>query len=254
MGFNLAVWDDETIGTDAPLVLDAAWDGLETGAAAAAAPAQQPAAAAPPALAPGTRTTSPTGQKRQRVPGGSPHPREHKRAGKAPPPSADESPPPLMEKPLPSEIAYRMLTDDAYHPGGRPANFDGRAQRWIFKERNGDRSGGNGRSKMDKKADRWHNSGGVRGARDMPAEMPTVRRRYGSVSRQGTILWRFHEYSLLNRVPDGMSGMRLEEDRSTVVFHVMPKRAGRGRPSKAEADLPAQLWQQYGFGKMQSSS
>eukprot|EP01043_Picozoa_sp_COSAG02_P046707 COSAG02_NODE_4395_length_5409_cov_3.368738_7_plen_75_part_00 len=65
----------------------------------------------------------------------------------------------------------------------------------------------------------------------------------------GAILWRFHEYSLVKRIEDSDSedGYRLDEDRSTTVFHVMPKRAGRGRPSKAEADLPAQLWKQFGF-------
>lgn len=86
----------------------------------------------------------------------------------------------------------------------------------------------------------------------MPTEAPVVRRRYGSVHRAGNILWRFHEYSVVKRVADAAAagGVRLEEDRSTVVFHVMPKRAGerrRGRPSKAEADLPAQLWKEFGF-------
>lgn len=152
-----------------------------------------------------------------------------------------------MEKPLPSEIAYRMLTDDSYQPGGRPLNFDGLDGRWVFKEDSRDR--GTTRNNADKKADRWHNSGGVRGARDMPTECPVVRRRYGSVSRAGTIMWRFHEYSLVTRVEDPTEedGYRFDEDRSTTVFHVMPKRTGRGRPSKAEADLPAQLWKQFGF-------
>jgi len=153
-----------------------------------------------------------------------------------------------MEKPLPSEIAYRMLTDDGYQPGARPLSFDGLDGRWVFKEDSRNRAP-NGRTRVDKKADRWHNSGGVRGARDMPTERPLVRRRYGSVSRAGTILWRFHEYSLVKKVPDpdAKDGYRMDEDRSTVVFHVMPKRSGRGRPSKAEADLPAQLWKQFGF-------
>ena len=157
-------------------------------------------------------------------------------------------PPALMEKPLPSEIAYRMLTDDGYQPGARPLCFDGLDGRWVFKEDNRNR-GPNARHRVDKKADRWHNSGGVRGARDMPTERPLVRRRYGSVSRAGTILWRFHEYSLVKRVEDASEedGYRLDEDRSTVVFHVMPKWAGRARPSKAETDLPAQLWKQFGF-------
>lgn len=210
------------------------------------------------------RSTSPPGQKRPRVPGGTP--RKAKRAGSAstaslaasesstPPlptmgePAMAGEPPALMEQPLPSEIAYRMLTDDGYQPGARPLSFDGLDGRWVFKEDSSDR-GPTARNRVDKKADRWHNSGGVRGARDMPVERPVVRRRYGSVSRAGTIMWRFHEYSLVTRVSDPTEehGYRFDEDRSTTVFHVMPKRAGRGRPSKAEADLPAQLWKQFGF-------
>lgn len=227
------------------------------------------------------QAATPPGQKRMRIPGGTP--RKAKRSGKcqqassaplaeasasstAPsaaiaastPPGAATTrpttppelaePPALMEKPLPSEIAYRMLTDDGYQPGARPLSFDGLDGRWVFKEDVCNRLS-SGRSRVDKKADRWHNSGGVRGARDMPTEKPLVRRRYGSVSRAGTILWRFHEYSLVERVDDDAEedGYRMVEDRSTVVFHVMPKRAGRGRPSKAEADLPAQLWKQFGF-------
>lgn len=225
----------------------------------------------------GDQSTTPPGQKRMRIPGGSP--RNVKRTGKcqraSSAPSAESAssttaavassssstplpptmgdppmaePPALMEKPLPSEIAYRMLTDDGYQPGARPLSFDGLDGRWVFKEESRDR-GPNARYQIDQKADRWHNSGGVRGARDMPTERPLVRRRYGSVSRGGTILWRFHEYSVVKRIedPDSEGGYRLDEDRSTTVFHVMPKRTGRGRPSKAEADLPAQLWKQFGF-------
>lgn len=227
------------------------------------------------------QAATPPGQKRMRLPGGTPRKAKSgkcQKASSAPaaaaasstapsaataastPPGAAATrpttptdvaePPTLMEKPLPSEIAYRMLTDDGYQPGARPLSFDGLDGRWVFKEDVCNRAP-NGRSRVDKKADRWHNSGGVRGARDMPTEKPLVRRRYGSVSRAGTILWRFHEYSLVKRVADAAEedGYRMDEDRSTVVFHVMPKRSGRGRPSKAEADLPAQLWKQFGFAK-----
>merc|ERR1711939_647541 len=53
--------------------------------------------------------------------------------------------------------------------------------------------------------DRWHNSGGKAGARDMPINVIDaaglrVRRRYGSVTKRGAINWRFHEYSLVRRV------------------------------------------------------
>lgn len=267
LGFTLHCWDDEPMdGQESLGMMEAAWDGC-----APSAQTLQPIAAAmantnattDPAAA--EKAETPPGQKRMRLPGGSP--RKVKRAGKAAAPKAKvpkteaaaatatsssaapmAEPPALMEKPLPSEIAHRMLTDDGYMPGARPLSFDGLDGRWVFKEDSRDRAP-NARNKYDKKADRWHNSGGVRGARDMPTEAPVVRRRYGSVSRAGNILWRFHEYSVVKRVPDAAAagGVRLEEDRSTVVFHVMPKRAGRGRPSKAEADLPAQLWKEFGF-------
>jgi hypothetical protein len=259
MGFSLHCWDDELPmqGEETLGMMEAAWDGC--------APIEPATDASSTATA--ETSTTPPGQKRMRLPGGSP--RKVKRAGKSQPSAAPAAattaaastaaasssstatmaePPALMEKPLPSEIAYRMLTDDGYMPGARPLSFDGLDGRWVFKEDMRDRLP-NARNKNDKKADRWHNSGGVRGARDMPTEAPIVRRRYGSVSRAGTILWRFHEYSLVKRVDDATEadGYRLDEDRSTVVFHVMPKRSGRGRPSKAEADAPAQLWKQFGF-------
>jgi hypothetical protein len=163
----------------------------------------------------------------------------------------DEEPPALLQKPLPPEIAARMLLDENYQPGKRPGSFISKDGQWIFKETGrvlGIRKKGD-RNKEDK-SDRWHNSGGVRGARDMPVKgsgRPIVRRRYGSVARQGVIMWRFHEYSLLNVVADPTTedGQRVVEDRSTVVFHIMPKRNGRGRPSKAEADAPAELWEDF---------
>ena len=158
----------------------------------------------------------------------------------------EEEPPALLQKPLPPEIAARMLVDENYHPGKRPGSFISKDGQWIFKETDF-------RSRCTRwhiGSDRWHNGGGVRGARDMPVKgsgRPIVRRRYGSVARQGVIMWRFHEYSLLNVVADPTTedGQRVVEDRSTVVFHIMPKRNGRGRPSKAEADAPAELWKDF---------
>ena len=170
---------------------------------------------------------------------------------------AEVQPPTLMEKPLPAEIAYRMLVDPKFKPGSRPTAFDGRDGRWVFKEKAGTRAPAcrlnnkhfSGSVALADRADRWHNSGGVRGARDMPIAKPLVRRRYGSVSREGHIMWRFHEYSLITPShPDERADAAAvddSEDRSTVVFHIMPKRAGRGRPSKAEAALPEKLWLQY---------
>lgn len=111
----------------------------------------------------------------------------------------------------------------------------------------------------------------------MPIDQPTVRRRYGSILRGRTILWRYHEYSLVRKLrqpvtaasetttgekdengekvsADGTgrgSGSRAsasineelyEEDRRVVIFHVMPKRTAKGRPSKEEDEAPAALW------------
>ncbi len=38
------------------------------------------------------------------------------------------------------------------------------------------------------------------------------------------------------------------EDRSEVLFHVMPKRTEKGRPSKSETEAPAKLWASLGVG------
>lgn len=165
--------------------------------------------------------------------------------GKAQAAAAGHQLPALMEKPLPAEIAYRMLRDPNFTPGMRPPTFDDADGRWVFKEQAGARVGEpKSFARKDRTSDRWHNSGGIQGARDMPTAKPLVRRRYGSISRHKEILWRFHEYSVLQYIvdPNADSGHRYEEDRSTIVFHVMPKRLGRGRPSKAEAALPEQLW------------
>lgn len=168
--------------------------------------------------------------------------------------AADCEPPPLLQKPLPAEVAARMLHDDSYAPGVRPVIFNAAGGQWLFKEKSRGRAAPHARctahDRSNDRADRWHNSGGVRGARDMPKNAtPLVRRRYGSVAQNGEILWRFHEYSALTVVPDldAPNGQRIDEDRSTVVFHVMPKRSGKGRPSKAEAELPAQMWKAFGW-------
>ena len=162
--------------------------------------------------------------------------------------ASDCEPPPLLQKPLPAEVAARMLHDDSYDPGPRPVIFNG--GQWLFKEKSRVRPPNARAVDRSDRADRWHNSGGVRGARDMPKNAtPLVRRRYGSVAQHGQILYRFHEYSSLAVVqdPTAPGGQRIDEDRSTVVFHVMPKRSGKGRPSKAEAELPAQMWKAFGW-------
>ena len=240
----------------------------------------RPCAGEPSAVGRGTLPHHPPSQKRPLSASPSGSPRQHKRpdAGAEPayPPLAQHPPPqllaqrrnlpgpgsyahrmptlqdhPLLEQPLPSQVAYQMIITENFRPGARPLWFDPRQGVAIFKEDVQDR-GANARNRADHKpdADRWHNSGGQRGARDMPAEMPIVRRRYGSVSRAGTIYWRFHQYCLIRWVADSSfpKGYRVEEDRSTVIFHIMPKREGRGRPSKVEAEMSARLWAEFGFG------
>merc|ERR1719231_519422 len=86
--------------------------------------------------------------------------------------------------------------------------------------------------------DRWHNSGGARGARDMKvSETELVRRRYGSILQGGQIMWRYHEYcrvyvagrTVVNEAT-GKPAAELLEDRHSMLYHVMPRRSGRGRP------------------------
>ena len=164
----------------------------------------------------------------------------------------------LLDKPLPPQVALTMLTSTSFIPGARPSIFCEMDQQWLFKERAGTRAAPvrGKQSKDEVRADRWHNSGGVRGSRDMPMKgsedsTPVVRRRYGSIVRNKKIVFRYHEYSLIHVSADATApdGMRIEEDRSTAIFHVMPKRTGKGRPSKEEANEPLRLWQEHPFGR-----
>ena len=128
---------------------------------------------------------------------------------------------------------------------------------WLFKEDVQTAPVRAKHTRDDKRADRWHNSGGVCGSRDMPIKgsdaTPIVRRRYGSIVRNKKIAYRYHEYSQLHVHQDksasGAKSTRIEEDRSTTVFHVMPKRTAKGRPPKAKADESLQLWQRHPYGR-----
>lgn len=72
-----------------------------------------------------------------------------------------------------------------------------------------------------KNSDRWANSGGMKGSRDLPynSPRPFVRRRYGSVfydaSGKGK---RYYEYTLLHQRDDGTT----YEDKSASLFHILP--------------------------------
>ena len=154
-----------------------------------------------------------------------------------------------------------MLRLEGFDPGVRPAVCESTTGRLLFKETALARSqrAPNSRSRPrsdELRPDSWHNSGGVRGSRDMHIETRAhgkgalvVRRRYGSVVRQKEIIFRFHEYSLIHGVADGVQDMRWVEDRATTIFHVMPKRNGRGRPSREEADEPLGLWREHQHGR-----
>lgn len=179
-----------------------------------------------------------------------------------------------LTKPLPAAVVARMLLDSRYQPGHRPEALDPLDGRFVFKECSFIR-------KHCPQGDRWHNSGGKAGARDMKVEGAAVRvrRRYGSITRNGCISWRFHEYSLvrqvsadpatqidptkivpkiLDRTADELMAVAMiasmaekpaatpheewVEDRTTSVFHVMPSRPRRGRPKRGEESDQAALW------------
>ena len=87
------------------------------------------------------------------------------------------------------------------------------------------------------RSDRWANSGGIRGSRDLPYGFanPIVRRRYGTVGAhadegQGR---RYYEYTLLRQNEAGET----YEDETATLFHIMPATAGtgRGRPTEESA-------------------
>ena len=90
-----------------------------------------------------------------------------------------------------------------------------------------------------KKSDRWANSGGMKGSRDLPynSASPFVRRRYGSVfahndpHAKGK---RYYEYTLLHQLDDGTT----IEDKSATLFHILPGpgETDRGRRAVAPCD------------------
>ena len=74
-----------------------------------------------------------------------------------------------------------------------------------------------------KNSDRWANSGGMKGSRDLPynSPKPFVRRRYGSVFShrdQSSKGKRYYEYTLLHQRDDGTT----YEDKSASLFHILP--------------------------------
>ena len=164
----------------------------------------------------------------------------------------------IIEKALPAELAFALLDSRNFEPGPRPALFDAAQGQFLFKEKTVQgkplKPGGSDAAR----ADRWHNSGGVKGSRDMPPELPLVRRRYGAVIQaDGSKGFRYHEYTRVRIIEalagDGSGQMErtVTEDRSEVLFHVMPKRTEKGHPSKSETEAPAKLWASLGVGLQQ---
>jgi len=191
--------------------------------------------------------------------------------------------PPELTKPMPALVVARMLLDSHYQPGHRPEVFDPLHGRFVFKEYCVSRVSYSG---PVSRGDRWHNSGGKAGARDMYVNggLVRVRRRYGSITKKGSISWRFHEYTLLRPVraqsaaqndhtklmspiadrtaaelmaivmmtsmaeePTGPPSEEMVEDCSCSVFHVMPSRP-RGRPKREEESDQAALWRRVAPG------
>lgn len=152
--------------------------------------------------------------------------------------------PPELRGPLPQEVVEQMLFNDAFLPGPRPLEFMPSGRRFVFKERHGERPTGVANN-------RWHNSGGRAGARDMilPARPDLkIRRRYGSITARGTILWRYHEYCVARRVEAAgtcsadLKSTQWVEDRTVLLFHIMPRRTHKGRPRKGEEAASGVLW------------
>jgi len=103
-------------------------------------------------------------------------------------------------------------------------------------------------SRRPRFSDRWQNSGGRKGSRDMRINSQLgVRRRYGTVTvhSTGTEL-HFYEYTLLRDMSREESHRR--EDRSCSVFHVLPK-SDRDRPHKPLSYPDNRTTRQRGFAR-----
>lgn len=125
---------------------------------------------------------------------------------------------------------------------------------------------------VDTRADKWRNSGGRGGAKDLEVsstavggQVVAVRRRYGSIfARDGSPTLRYHEYCLLRPAPKQPSGSNpgpaasggggggslkqepeaeatrpTEEDRSAFLFHILPPAEGVPVALLPHAHLPS---------------
>jgi len=130
---------------------------------------------------------------------------------------------------MPATVVARMLLDSRYQPGSRPKTFEPTHGHFVFKELAGSRG-------SCPQGDRWHNSGGKAGARDMMVKggAVRVRRRYGSVTKRGAINWRFHEYSLVRNVKT-VKKQRKEEEEEEVQMAPPLRQEGEEREKEAAA-------------------
>jgi hypothetical protein len=80
-------------------------------------------------------------------------------------------------------------------------------------------------------SDRWSNSGGMKGGRDLPFDSvcPFVRRRYGTVSGK-----HYYEYTLLHK-----RSSCIFEDKSATLFHILPTPPVLGDGRRAERVVQA---------------
>ena len=178
----------------------------------------------------------------------------------------DQAPIALLQHALPPLLVRQLLLDANFAPGTRPKRLNyeagSRPTSLLFKEYSKDTEivgkRGKGSHSSDKVlSDRWHNSGGSSGARDMTdgaKGTPIVRRRYGAVKqvrsgerKSGEIkgCYRYHAYTLLECTTASDGQVVVEELREVTLFHVMPKRVERGRPSKEESQQPEDMWSKY---------
>eukprot|EP01052_Picozoa_sp_SAG31_P003733 SAG31_NODE_147_length_22539_cov_37.073663_2_plen_980_part_00 len=162
---------------------------------------------------------------------------------------------------LSPEEAAAMLRDDTFQPGPRPRKLDGQGS-WIFKETPTESSQRERMLKRDNRskkltgdtdiADRWHNSGGSKNSRSLPRANPLVMKKYGSIERDGTILYAYHEYRLV-----GSKESPEESPSGSRLFHVFGRRKdacgeqgghghGHGQPSSASVLATQQQTPKHG--------
>eukprot|EP01043_Picozoa_sp_COSAG02_P020401 COSAG02_NODE_1006_length_15265_cov_58.666886_4_plen_491_part_00 len=183
-----------------------------------------------------------------------------------------------MAMSLPPTLVERLLLDNDFQPGCRPMHFRAvvsaeqeplapqpHGDGWLFKETEPQRH-----TRRSSEADRWRNCGGIAGARDLPGQMPTIRRRYGrlipSTANHPLIKWcappvavggkkrtaaqratrptasegfAYHEYTLLDRSKPREDGSFEDLATTAHLFHIVPVKAAISRPSRL--GLPASL-------------